>query len=117
MVNGFTGNTMSVAGGFVSYGRKAGFLGFDDGINVGIQVAWKAALGFKDDERKHADKANWMPTRRNKFHKIDGYMAWLCAHCVSMEKDPAGVVKREAAVRVYSVRGRRAIQPIGRQSG
>ena len=31
-------------------------------------------------EARHADKANWMPTKRKRDLKIDGFMAWLFAH-------------------------------------
>ena len=41
-------------------------------------------------ERRHLDKENWMPMKRNKFRKIDGFMAWLDAHCIKMQKQPAG---------------------------
>ena len=58
-------------------------------------------------ERKHADKQNWMPTKRNKFRKIDGFIAWLCAHCVDMEKNPAGEIHRAPSVRVVQM-GRRS---------
>lgn len=51
-------------------------------------------------ERRHQDKANWMPTKRNRFRKIDGFMAWLDAHCVRMEKEPAGQELPAPAVRV-----------------
>ena len=58
-------------------------------------------------ERRHLDKENWMPTKRNKFRKIDGFMAWLDAHCVKMEKDPAGGVMPAPAVRVVEIGGRK----------
>lgn len=58
-------------------------------------------------EKRHADKANWMPMKRNKYRKIDGFMAWLDAHCVKMEKQPAGMVYQAPAVRVYAIPGRR----------
>ena len=41
-------------------------------------------------QRRHMDKENWMPTKRNKFRKIDGFMAWLCAHCVNRKRIPQG---------------------------
>lgn len=31
-------------------------------------------------EARHTDKANWMPTKRKRDLKIDGFMAWLFAH-------------------------------------
>jgi phage terminase large subunit-like protein len=54
-------------------------------------------------ERRHTDKQNWMPTKRNKFRKIDGFVAWLCAHCVDMEKNPAGEIRHAPSVRVMDV--------------
>lgn len=51
------------------------------------------------NERRHTEKENWMPTKQNKFRKIDGYMAWLDAHCVQMEKNPAGMVNEPPSVR------------------
>ena len=35
-------------------------------------------------ETRHADKANWMPTKRKRDLKIDGFMAWLFAHTLAM---------------------------------
>ena len=60
-------------------------------------------------ERRHLDKENWMPTKRNKFRKIDGFMAWLDAHCIKMQKQPAGVEFTVPNVRVIDLgrRGRR----------
>ena len=56
-------------------------------------------------ERRHLDKENWMPTKRNRFRKIDGFMAWLDAHCVRMQKDPAGGVLPAPSVRVVDLSG------------
>lgn len=58
-------------------------------------------------ERRHTDKQNWMPSKRNKFRKIDGFMAWLCAHTVDMEKNPAGNDHQEISVRVIDLAKRR----------
>lgn len=57
-------------------------------------------------ERRHTDKENWMPMKRNKFRKIDGFMAWLDAHAISMEKNPAGEIRRAPAVRVVNLEKR-----------
>lgn len=57
-------------------------------------------------ERRHADKQNWMPSKRNKFRKIDGFMAWLDAHAINMEKNPAGEIRRAPAVRVVNLEKR-----------
>jgi phage terminase large subunit-like protein len=58
-------------------------------------------------ERRHLDKENWMPMKRNKFRKIDGFMAWLDAHCIKMQKQPAGVEYIPPAVRVVDLPSRR----------
>ncbi len=58
-------------------------------------------------ERRYTDKENWMPTKRNKFRKIDGFMAWLDAHAVRMEKQPAGIIYTEPKMRVVKLSGRR----------
>ena len=57
-------------------------------------------------EKRYTDKENWMPTKRNRFRKIDGFMAWLDAHCVRLEKDPVGVISAPS-VRVVEFGGRR----------
>ena len=58
-------------------------------------------------EKRHTDKANWMPMKRNKFRKIDGFMAWLDAHAVKMQKQPAGIIYTTPRVRVVNLGGRR----------
>lgn len=35
-------------------------------------------------EARHMDKANWMPVKRKRTLKIDGFMAWLFAHTQAM---------------------------------
>ena len=57
-------------------------------------------------ERRHLDKENWMPTKRNKFRKIDGFMAFLDAHCIKMQKAPAGVDFTPPGIRIVEL-GRR----------
>ena len=52
-------------------------------------------------ERRHTDKGNMMPSRRNKYRKIDGFAAWLDAHVVDMEANPAGVI--HVAPKVYTL--------------
>ena len=54
-------------------------------------------------ERRHLDKENWMPTKRNKYRKIDGFMAWLDAHCVMMQKQPAGIDYTPPGIRVVEI--------------
>ena len=70
-------------------------------------LAWYTDNVRISGERRHTEKANWMPTKRNKFRKIDGFMAWLDAHCVRMEKQPAGVIATPPRVRVIDLGGYR----------
>jgi len=53
-------------------------------------------------ERRHTDKGNWMPTKRNRFRKIDGFMAFLFAHTVQMQLNPAGGT-HEIEFKVYDI--------------
>ncbi len=66
-------------------------------------LAWYTDNVRISAERRHTDKANWMPTKRNKYRKIDGFMAWLDAHCVRMEKQPAGIVYTAPKIRVVNL--------------
>ena len=59
-------------------------------------------------ERRHTDKENWMPTKRNRYRKIDGFMAFLDAHCVRMQREPAGVIYTAPRIRVVDLGRRRA---------
>ncbi len=58
-------------------------------------------------DRRHQDKENWMPLKRNKFRKIDGFMAWLDAHAIAMDKNPAGQSYTPPNIRVVDLGGRR----------
>lgn len=71
--------------------------------NSDPMLAWYTDNVRISGERRHADKQNWMPTKRNKYRKIDGFMAWLDAHCIKMEKQPAGQVQTAPAVRVINL--------------
>ena len=71
-------------------------------------LAWYTDNVRISGEKRHADKANWMPTKRNRFRKIDGFMAWLDAHTVRMEKQPAGIVYTAPRVRVIDLKGSRS---------
>ena len=75
--------------------------------NSDPMLAWYTDNVRISGERRHTNKANWMPTKRNKFRKIDGFMAWLDAHCVRMEKQPAGVIQTPPRVRVIDLGGHR----------
>ena len=55
------------------------------------------------NERRHADKENWMPTKRNRYRKIDGFMAWLDAHVVNLERNPAGIIRTAPKVRILNL--------------
>ena len=69
-------------------------------------LAWYTDNVRISGERRHADKGNWMPTKRNKYRKIDGFMAWLDAHAIRMEKQPAGIVYTPPSIRVVNLEGR-----------
>lgn len=75
--------------------------------NSDPMLAWYTDNVRISAERRHADKENWMPTKRNKFRKIDGFMAWLDAHCVRMDKQPAGMVVTPPRIRVVDLGRRR----------
>ena len=70
-------------------------------------LAWYTDNVRISGERRHLDKENWMPMKRNKFRKIDGFMAWLDAHCVKMQKEPAGGEYIPPAIRVIDLGGGR----------
>ena len=54
-------------------------------------------------ERQHTDKENWVPMKRNRFRKIDGFMAWLDAHCVHIQRETPGVELAEPTVTVIDL--------------
>ena len=55
---------------------------------------------------KDREKENWMPTKRNRYRKIDGFMATIDAWTVAMQKDPIdGTAGETADVTVYSLYG------------
>ena len=66
-------------------------------------LAWYIDNVRISGERRHLDKENWMPMKRNKFRKIDGYMAWLDAHCVRMQRQPAGIDYTPPGIRVVEL--------------
>ena len=69
-------------------------------------LAWYTDNVRISGERRHAEKENWMPTKRNKYRKIDGFMAWLDAHAIRMGKEPAGIIQTPPRVRVIDLGGR-----------
>ena len=75
--------------------------------NQDPMLAWYTDNVRISGERRHLDKENWMPTKRNKFRKIDGFMAWLDAHCIKMQKQPAGADYIPPAIRVVELSNRR----------
>lgn len=54
-------------------------------------------------DRRHLDKENWMPMKRNRYRKIDGFMAWLDAHCIQMQLNPAGTATNEIKFEYYEL--------------
>ena len=70
-------------------------------------LAWYTDNVRISGERRHLDKENWMPMKRNKFRKIDGFMAWLDAHCIRMQKQPAGTEYTPPNIRVVELSGGR----------
>ena len=70
-------------------------------------LAWYTDNVRISGERRHLDKENWMPMKRNKFRKIDGFMAWLDAHCIRMQKQPAGQEYTPPNIRVVELSGGR----------
>ena len=75
--------------------------------NSDPMLAWYTDNVRISGERRHLDKENWMPMKRNKFRKIDGFMAFLDAHCIRMQKQPAGAEFTVPAVRVVELGRRR----------
>ncbi len=49
------------------------------------------------------DKENWYPTKRDRYRKIDGFMAFLDAHVEYMRLNPLDNVNTELQVTVYSL--------------
>ncbi|MDR2655390.1 MAG: terminase large subunit [Oscillospiraceae bacterium] len=47
------------------------------------------------------DHENWVPTKRGRFRKIDGFMAWLDAHTEYMRKNPIAPLEREPNIEFY----------------
>lgn len=74
--------------------------------NQDPMLAWYTDNVRISGEKRHADKANWMPMKRNKFRKIDGFMAWLDAHAIRMQKQPEGIVYSPPQIRVIDLGGR-----------
>lgn len=40
------------------------------------------------NDYRDREKENWMPTKKNRYRKIDGFMAWLDAHALYMQRCP-----------------------------
>lgn len=74
--------------------------------NQDPMLAWYTDNVRISGEKRHTDKANWMPMKRNRFRKIDGFMAWLDAHAVKMQKQPEGIIYTAPRVRVIDLGGR-----------
>lgn len=57
------------------------------------------------NDYKDREKENWMPTKRNRYRKIDGFMATIDAWTVAMQKDPVDDADNEARITVYNLFG------------
>ena len=49
------------------------------------------------------EKENWVPTKRDRYRKIDGFMAWLDAHAEYMRLNPLANVDTDANISIYSL--------------
>jgi phage terminase large subunit-like protein len=49
------------------------------------------------------DHENWVPTKRGRYRKIDGFMAWLDAHTEYMRQNPIRQQSREPGIKIYSL--------------
>ena len=65
-------------------------------------LRWYTANVRLSKEARPADKANWMPTKRKRDLKIDGFMAWLFAHTLTMRN--AEPVYDESRYDITSIR-------------
>ncbi len=74
--------------------------------NSDPMLEWYLSNVRISSQTRHTDKENWMPLKRNKFRKIDGFMAFLDAHACRMMKEPAGIVYTAPRVRVVDLGGR-----------
>ncbi|MEG1358369.1 MAG: terminase TerL endonuclease subunit [Clostridia bacterium] len=55
------------------------------------------------NDYRDREKENWMPVKRNRYRKIDGFMAFLFAHTVAMQKAPIMGDTVSADVTVYTI--------------
>lgn len=51
------------------------------------------------------EKENWMPSKRDRYRKIDGFMAFLDAHAEYMRLNPLENIESDAQVSVYTLGG------------
>jgi phage terminase large subunit-like protein len=54
-------------------------------------------------EARHTDKANWMPQKRKRSLKIDGFMAFLFAHTCAMRDRKAPLDEDEYGLTVIAL--------------
>lgn len=52
---------------------------------------------------REVEKGNMMPTKRNRYRKIDGFMAWLDAHVEYLRNCPSGVDMAEPSITVFNL--------------
>ena len=49
------------------------------------------------------EKENWVPTKRDRYRKIDGFMAFLDAHAEYMRLNPLANIEIDAGISIYSL--------------
>lgn len=61
------------------------------------------------NDYRDREKENWMPTKKNRYRKIDGFMAWLDAHALYMRMCPTrGQMDFMPQLTVIDLKARRA---------
>lgn len=61
------------------------------------------------NDYRDREKENWMPTKKNRYRKIDGFMAWLDAHTIYMRRCPTrGQMSILPQITVIDLKARRA---------
>ena len=61
------------------------------------------------NDYRDREKENWMPTKKNRYRKIDGFMAWLDAHALYMRRCPTrGQMDYLPQLTVIDLKARRA---------
>ena len=72
-------------------------------LNLDPMMRWYMHNVRLRNEFADMEKENWMPVKRNRFRKIDGFMALIDAWCVMSQTEPAGEWQ-EPEITVVSLR-------------